>query len=155
MADAAVLVRRLRDRFGSFSYVYVVERGKRGRLHLHLGVSGYLPIDQVRDLWGLGFVHAARVRARAPQEAAGVVAGYLAGYVAKSLDESERGSGAHRYECAQGYQPTSAEADVETFDEGDQVLVAVMGGPPASRWSSSAAVGWEGPPVQVLMWADP
>jgi len=114
--DARAFVRRMRhDGHDLGAYIVVVERGTRGgRLHVHLGVGRFIPAAAIASGWQRGWVDVRRLlprnvagRRRAASE---LTAQYLAKYAAKSIEEdTERATGEHRYEVAQGYQPPTVE----------------------------------------------
>lgn len=169
MRQGAEFVARLRERFGPMPYVLVPETGTRsGRLHLHFGTNRWLPKEVVAELWGHGYVDA---RSLGPDnQSADRCAHYLSKYVGKSFEDSTfmrggryagmtvihapREKGEHRYEVAQGYQPTAIEAEGKTAEELLALVVSMMG-PSSSTWCSSSSPDWYGPPVWVLMWDEP
>jgi hypothetical protein len=108
-------------------YVVVVERGGlNGRLHIHIGYGRYLPAATVAAVWNRGWVDLrSLLRAdagRGHRSASAVAARYLAKYAAKALEENEeRSIGEHRYEVAQGHQPTFADGEC-TADELERIV---------------------------------
>ncbi len=162
MRAGAAFVRRLQKLLGrTFPYVVVVERGSKGtrRLHVHLAMGFYVPMDTLRNTWGQGFVYAQNLGDRGEDErkVASRVAGYVAKYVEKSFGEvaaAGRRRGDHRYEVGQGFQPATEVVE----DQGDEAdafrsAIALVGdGLPTYVWSSEAIKEWRGPPVRVLRW---
>jgi len=155
MADVAEFARKLQGEFGRMPYVYVPERGSKGRLHAHFGLGRYVPKERIAELWGHGYVDARRLGP--DNAAAGRCAHYLSKYVGKSFSDKEideghdRAKGDHRYEVAQGFQPVPLELEGDSLAEVRDEVVRLMG-PPSSWWSSSECDSWYGPPVWVLMW---
>ncbi len=108
----------------------------------------------IEQIWWRGFIKIkllGQVRAGAGVlEEARHVAGYLAKYVTKT---GSPGSGLHRYEVAQGFQPQRellrgrSEADVL-----DQACER-MGSAPIFVWRSKEVEDWEGPPALSVRWA--
>jgi CheY-like chemotaxis protein len=136
---------RRRNRGRRFPYVMVVERDADGdRCHLHLLLPA--PIATwVGDCWVQGWSDVERLRGKADQRAA-------AAYITKSVEDAEA-PGAHRYECAQGFQPRVLRASADDEEGARRWVMARMGGrAPSWEWSSLDCVGWLGPPVRVLMW---
>jgi len=83
----------LRDKFGSFSYIWVREEQENGYPHLHILVSRYLPQEEVARLWSEtkagDVVDIRRVEARK-------VGNYISKYLAKDA-MANVASGVHRY----------------------------------------------------------
>lgn len=50
-------IRRLRIKYGKFSYIAVIEFQKRGAIHYHLlSDLPYIPADELSMMWGQGFI---------------------------------------------------------------------------------------------------
>ncbi|MEO9240761.1 MAG: hypothetical protein ABI418_22045, partial [Jatrophihabitantaceae bacterium] len=93
------------------AYAWVPEWHKTGHgLHLHFAVGRFIPRSLIAASWPHGFVHI-KVIGDLPVGSgtlgeARKVAGYLSKYVAKSFADPNRVQGLHRYDLAQGFQPT-------------------------------------------------
>lgn len=158
--------RRLRAEFGPLPYVRVLERHRSGALHAHFGLPArFLDHARVSALWGHGFVHY-RDRRRRRISASGRVTGRryearaLAGYLAKYLakDPVRGDDGGHRYEVAEGFQPTvvrrsfgSLGASLEHIRERFELAA---GEHLDWMWDSSTFPDWTGPPVRYLRYEE-
>lgn len=87
--------------------------------HLHAGLRGFRPIEQMRALWGQGHVFVTGPgRGRKRQWGPRQLAGYLSKYLTKQIGADElagctpRPKGAHRYWRTEQYEPV---ADVRGF----------------------------------------
>lgn len=116
MKDAAAFVKRLRAAYfrgRRFPYVLVPEFHKDGHVHVHMAVAEFIPWDLFGRVWGHGYVAFTDFRSRKKGEKRGAAgkrsAGYLTKYVTKMFDEElgEAAAHRHRYEVAQGFEPTS------------------------------------------------
>lgn len=139
-------------------YAWMPEWHKTGHgLHAHFAVGRYIKRKVIDDAWGHGFVHIKLigdlpVGSTALTEARRA-AGYLSKYVAKTFDDAQaREMGLHRYDVAQGFQPktmrlsgTSAHAVLSEASE-------LMGGAPATQWSSLESPDWQGAPAIWAQW---
>lgn len=152
--------RELRESIGgaAFPYVWVPEWHKSGHgLHAHFAVGKFIRRAAIERAWGRGFVHIKLlgdlpVGSGALSEARRA-AGYLSKYVAKTFaDPDARVLGLHRYDVAQGFQPESVALSGSTVDEVLDQASAVLGGAPVTRWSSSEAEDWQGPPAIWAQW---
>ena len=100
----ARFMRLVRKRRGgkTFAYVAVLERQKRGAIHVHAAVSGYQDVRLLRALWleaigGLdGNIDVQFFRQRLP-----TLARYLTKYITKDI-EAQHGEGDHRYKRSRG-----------------------------------------------------
>lgn len=106
-----------------------------GRGFVHIKLLGDLPV-------GAGTIGEARN-----------AAGYLSKYVTKSFSDAGRPKGLHRFDVAEGFQPTvhrvtgvSADAVIGAASEG-------FGDTPAFRWSSAEVEDWGGGPAIWAQWA--
>lgn len=155
--DVAAFFRRLRKEAGSgaFAYVWVPEWHKSGHgLHIHAGVGSFLPKPLIKRSWGAGFVD---VRLLGSREGTTLVhearraAAYLSKYMGKDVGEGvERGL--HRYEVAQGFQPTAVEFVAHRLDQTIQQASEYMGARPEMVWRPEEDA-WDGPPVVWVSWA--
>jgi hypothetical protein len=158
-AHVSRFVRRLRcERGQKFAYVWVPELHKDGeRFHVHMGLGEYIAKARLGELWGHGFVDIRLIRSRetasAGSDHARQAARYLSKYVGKAFDAGEA-IGCHRYEVAQGFQPSK---DTRVFDSEAEARAwasTMMGGDtPSFVWSSSSVEDWQGPPVKVAFWS--
>ena len=79
-------------------------------------------------------------------------AGYLSKYISKAFD-APRVPGLHRFDVAQGFQPTRLRLHGRTSDEAIERAVEQMGGVvPAQIWRSDDAPQWQGPPAVWVSW---
>ncbi len=69
----------------------------------------------------------------------------------KALGQDLRGL--HRYEVAQGFQPTVRRLHGRSADDVLNQACAVMRGEPERRWSSADMEDWQGPPAVWFAWA--
>lgn len=157
-ADLGVFFRELRGALGGepLPYVWVPERHKDGvHLHAHFAVGRYIKRSLVRQVWGRGFVHM-KLLSDLPVGSTGVeesrrAAGYLSKYVAKTFDDPELGR--HRYDVAQGFQPSSQRFEGRSSEDVLGQAWQVLGGRElAFRWSSSDVEDWQGPPAVHFQW---
>ncbi len=156
--DVAQFFRSLRQLLGEdpFPYVWVPEWHKTDHgLHVHFAAGRFIPRRLIEQAWGHGFVHIKLLGQLAagagPRDEARVAARYLSKYVRKSIDE-RRIANRHRYEVAQGFQPTTVPLHARTVDDVLALAIAAMGGEPTDVWLSDEAIGWEGPPSVWAMW---
>jgi len=120
---------------------------------VHFAVGRYIRRSVIERAWGHGFVHIKLlgdlgVGAGALHEAR-AAARYLSKYVTKDLDGH---SGLHRYEVAQGFQPTFVRFGGVTAESVLNQASGVMQAEPEVVWRSSEA-DWEGPPAVWAAWA--
>ena len=87
---------------------------------------------------------------RATSEAR-LAAHYISPYVSRTLDEKHL-AGLHRYEVAQGFQPSSIEVYGPTAAAAIGNASKLMGREPAHIWLSSDTEGWSGPPACWGAW---
>lgn len=156
--NAADFFRRLRGEVGEpFPYVWVPElHGDQERFHLHFAVGRFIHFTHIRRAWGHGIVHI-KLLGDLPVGSgslgeARLASRYLSKYVGKDLGRID-GSGLHRYEVAQGYQPRSVELDGSTLDEVLSWAETYMGAPPERVWRSGDEDEWAGPPAVWASWA--
>ena len=162
-ADAAAFIRGVRGSLGKpFPYVWVPEWHSKGHgLHLHFAVGRYIPVGVIRQAWERGWVNI-KLLGDLPVGSGSLAesrlaARYLGKYVAKSFGEAPASgwrvpAGLHRYEVAQGFQPSRlrivGHTDLEVLAEAE----GVMRRPAARRWYSNEAKGWMGPPAMWASW---
>ena len=144
-----------------FAWLMTAEKGHRtGRWHIHLAFNAFLPVLQVRKVWGLGSVDCGRAPARhrgrhgkAPAvNESRRVATYCAKYVGKDFEDEA--PGAHRYEVAQGCQPPTIKFTSATEVESMAQAVALMpsGNTLHSIWRSGDMDDWKAPPAWKMVW---
>jgi hypothetical protein len=154
---AAGFFRSLRRMVGdAFPYVWVPEWHKGGHgLHLHFAVGRYIPRGQIEGAWGRGFVHIKLLGdlpvGSGPLAEARIAARYLSKYVGKAFDDVPT-DGLHRYEVAQGFQPTSVRIESIGLNEALDHASANMGSRPERVWHSDSNPHWEGPPTVWASW---
>lgn len=144
---------------GAFPYLWVPEWHKTGHgLHVHFAVGQFIPRGRIQAAWGRGFVHIKRLSdlpvASTTWHESRRAAGYLSKYVTKAFEPGEREHllGLHRYEVGQGFQPPVLRLAGRSSAEVLAKAEKVMGGPPAQRWSSADAEGWQAPPAVWFAW---
>ena len=156
--DLAEFFRGLRRGLGeqALPYLWVPEWHAGGHgLHAHFAVGRYVGQSLIRDVWGHGFVHI-KLLGDLPVGSgklgeARLAARYLSKYVAKNVDE-RRVAGLHRYEVAQGFQPTKLALLGRSEDDVLEQAAERMGGPPDYVWRSSSVEGWRGPAALWASW---
>jgi hypothetical protein len=159
--DVAAFFRALRDELGGspLAYVWVPEWHKSDHgLHVHFAVGQFIARGKIASAWGRGFVHIKRLSdlpvGSTTWDEARRAAGYLSKYVTKAFEPEGRGRvlGLHRYEVAQGFQPTVLRLSGRSARELREKAEAVMGGPPARSWSSAEVEDWKAPPAVWFAW---
>lgn len=155
---AGEFFRRLRAGLGGqpLPYLWVGEWHPGGHgLHLHFAVGRYVKRGLIAQAWGRGHVSIKLLGdlgsgRRGVLEEARHAAGYLSKYVTKA---GSPGSGLHRYELAQGFQPRRVtlrgRSEAHVLDQASEIL----GARPTFLWRSSEAEEWEGPPALSARWA--
>ncbi|OOB89890.1 hypothetical protein B0T42_14885 [Rathayibacter sp. VKM Ac-2630] len=158
--DLADFFRRLRAGLDGkpLPYVWVPEWHKTDHgLHAHFAVGRYIKRSVIEDSWGRGFVHIKLigdlpVGSTALAEARRA-AGYLSKYVAKTFgDERVQEAGLHRYDLAQGFQPETMRLSGRSAEAVLSEASELMGGAPATRWSSRENPEWQGAPAIWAQW---
>lgn len=158
--DLSAFFRDLRDVAGgdAFPYVWVPEWHKSGHgLHVHFAVGRFIPQRLIRDAWGHGFVSIKLIGdlpvGSGVLSEARRAAGYLSKYVAKTFSEgTDRLPGRHRYDVAQGFQPTKISVHGRSPDHVLDQASEIFGMQPAHQWSSSEVDDWAGPPAIWAQW---
>jgi len=115
-----------------------------------------VPRRLIERSWGRGFVHI-KLLSELPvgsteRAEARLAARYLSRYVGRELDDQRRGSGLHRYEVAQGFQPEPVACYGASAGEVIERASVLMGGQPERVWQSSETEGWRGPPACWAQW---
>lgn len=154
----AVFFRRLRRAGGdrAFPYAWVPEWHKTDHgLHAHFAVGRYLPRRAIEEAWGHGFIHI-KLLSDLPVGSGKLAearraAGYLSKYAGKDFDH-EKLPGLHRYEVAQGFQPTFTQVRGLHLGSVLEQAEAIMGSAPSYVWQSQTAEGWQGPPAVWVSW---
>lgn len=159
-SDVHVFFRTLRSGLGGkpLPYAWVPEWHKSGHgLHVHFAVGRYVRRSLVESAWGHGFVHVKLLgglgHGATSVDEARIAAGYLSKYVGKTFtDPHLRDLGRHRYDVAQGFQPTK----VRLYDRQPDALIAqasqMLDAPLSHLWRSEGEAGWEGPPAIWAQW---
>jgi hypothetical protein len=152
----ARFIRRLRGFLGEgdFPYLWVPEWHKQGHgLHGHVAVGRYINRSAIDAAWGHGFVHIKLLGdlpvGSGTLDQARVAARYLSKYLVKDM-QALQGSGLHRYEVAQGFQPTSVGVHTYFLDDAIREASELVGGEePAYLWrvgsdpeSGKPAMAW-------------
>jgi len=154
--DVGLFIRRLRRGVGvdSMPYLWAPEWHPKGHgLHGHFAVGRYVRRGIIEEAWGHGFVHI-KLIGDLPVGSGGWAEArqtgrYLAKYVSKA---PAAGSGLHRYEVAQGFQPEK----VTVWDRSAEGALAkastIFGCEPEVVWQSQDEERWEGPPALWASW---
>ena len=154
-ADVADFFRRLRQRHAQgFPYLWTAEWHRLGHgLHVHFAVGRFIRRSWIDEAWGRGMVDI-RLLGDVPSGAgalgeARLAARYLAKYVSKA---PAAGSGLHRYEVAQGFQPRRESIHAPTAQGALAIASARLGAEPTLvKWSRDATE-WHGPPAVWALW---
>lgn len=171
-AAMSLFRRRVRYVVGDEPWLWVPERGKKGRLHVHYAVGWWErlaavevcercaspSLSKVRSdvpdagsfcigcLWGHGWVGR-------PSEAVGdprALAGYVSKYVGKDL-VGLVAPGANRYRVARGHQPEAMRGRVESWRAAVGILRRVSSGGVVQALHDEIE-SWEGPPTWTVTW---
>jgi hypothetical protein len=156
--EVAEFFRTLRALLGGepFPYVWVPEWHKTDHgLHVHFAVGRFIARRLIEQAWPHGFVHI-KLLGQLPagstvRDEARVAARYLSKYVRKAFD-ARRIPGLHRYEVAQGFQPTTVHLHARSVEQVLAQAADAMGGDPVEVWHSDDAIGWQGPPSVWGLW---
>lgn len=100
----ARFTRLVRKRLGkAFAYVAVLERQKRGAIHIHAAVHGYQDVKLLRATWHevIGGTDKGGFDVQWMRQNLAVVARYLSKYISKDLD-TKHSQGDHRYKRSRG-----------------------------------------------------
>ncbi len=159
-ADVAEFFRNVRAGLDgeALPYVWVPEWHKTGHgLHLHFAVGRFVPRGLIAEAWGRGFVHIKLLgdigHGATDLDEARRAAGYLSKYVAKTFtDPGARVLGFHRYDVAQGYQPTKVSLYARSRDALIDQASQTLESPPTKVWTSDGHEGWQGPPAVWAQW---
>ena len=153
--DVAEFWRRLRGRHQrAFPYLWTAEWHPGGHgLHVHFAVGRFIPQRWIAAAWGHGFVHI-KLLGDVPAGSgslgeARLAARYLAKYVSKAPGA---GSGLHRYEVAQGFQPRRELIEAPTASAALDLASARLQAEPTRVWWSRDEAEWHGPPAVWASW---
>lgn len=158
-AEVAAFFRTLRALLGdvAFPYLWTSEWHKSGHgLHVDFAVGRFIKRSLIEQAWGHGFVHI-KLLGDLPVGSGTIAearqaARYLSKYVGKDFD-AKRSQGLHRYEVAQGFQPTVVSVWGRTREEAIDLACSVMHGVrPEVIWLSDEKDDWQGPPAMWLQW---
>jgi hypothetical protein len=155
--DVGIFIRRLRYQLKveSLPYLWVPEWHPKGHgLHAHFAVGRFVRRALIENSWPHGFVHIKLLGdlpvgsgALAESRRAGR---YLGKYVSKA---PAAGSGLHRYEVAQGFQPEKIAVWGQTVESSLAKASAMLGSQPEQIWQSRDVEEWAGPPCVWASWA--
>jgi len=174
VAAVRLFLRRLRYAGVDQPYGWVIERGKKGRLHVHFACDWWASSGAVevcdrcavaglravrtdipgRDafcigcLWGQGFVGAPSVCIGDPRG----VAVYVSKYAAQDFGLSE--SGKNRYHVPRGHQPPIERHGAYTFDGAVRVLGRYLdvGRADVTPVHMIEGIDWRGPELWSFRW---
>ena len=132
------------------------EWDKDGNLHAHFGLGRYVPWRLIRSTWRRGHIFIKllsdmRVGSIRRDEARRVAV-YLSKYLGKTFDSPQL-FGRHRYDLAQGFQPSVLHLSGRSAHDVRGQASGVMGADPARTWSSAEVKGWDRPPAVWFAWA--
>jgi hypothetical protein len=157
--DVGEFFRSLRASLGGdpFPYLWVPELHADGeRFHVHFAVGRYVGRRLIEQAWGRGFVHIKLIgnlsSTSTSWHEARVAARYLGKYVAKSFEGERQVPGLHRFEVAQGFQPSKMVLQAPSRDEIISDAIDVMGVHVGHVWSSEDQEGWAAPPALWISW---
>lgn len=150
-AEGERFIRRLRRQLGhNLPYVMVPEEGSEtGRLHLHLALGEYVPVELMESVWGLGWVFV--TPPRSGERAAQRVAAYVAKYVGKDIEATGR----QGYRVAEGYQPRMEVALVDSLGAALALVSRAAGCELRVVALHDEVENWPGRPVWKLRAAPP
>ena len=110
-------------------------------------VGDYIRHGIIKQAWGRGFVGIKLIGDLGIGEGrlgeARKAAGYISKYVAKSIDD-DRPAGLHRYDLAEGFQPTWTRVVGRSADEVFALASDMFNAEPSYRWSSAQVPDWRG-----------
>lgn len=151
--DVADCMRRLRNRFRRWRYLYVIEYGeKSGRLHVHFATNCFVPKQAVAACWSHGFVDVRRLNAGRGGDPR-AAARYLSKYVAKAHDSGRRQRSRRRFVPGHGLRLDAVRSQHHDYYEAERALAVMLGGaPPNHVWTSRESESWRGPPCTVAFW---
>jgi hypothetical protein len=157
--DLADFFRALRTALGgqSLPYVWVPEWHKTDHgLHAHFALNRFVGWRLIRATWGHGNISIKLLSdlpaGSSKREEARRAAGYLSKYVSKTFDAPHL-FGRHRYDVAQGFQPTVRRLTGRSADDVLDQACAVMDSEPIRSWSSAQVEDWDRPPAVWFAWA--
>jgi hypothetical protein len=155
--DVARFFRRLRERVGrDLAYAWVPEWHPGGHgLHVHFVVGRFVHYRDIREAWGHGMVHITLLSdlpvGSGVRGEARLAARYLSKYLGKDFGPRD-GSGLHRYEVAQGFQPRAEVIRTPSWEDGIDAASMLVRGSPEYIWRSADAADWAGPPAIWATW---
>jgi hypothetical protein len=158
-AHVAEFIIRLRELLGgrALAYVWVPEWHKTHGLHLHLAFARFVPRSALIAAWGRGHVwiqlHGDLGVGGGSLAEARRTAAYLSKYISKAFDTDDRILGRHRYEVAQGFQPSTERIYGTSFASMAEASCDRMGSRPVREWRSDQEDEWRGPPSFWFQWA--
>lgn len=156
MAAVSGFVRRLRATYGEQPYWFSPELHPGGHgWHCNVFLPRFLPHADIERLWSHGYVWAKdwtkddRVKGESFLVKLRAGASYGAKYAAKDWGVEQLAQGAHRYERAEGYDPTAILAEVRTVADGVALALDHLGAG-IYVWRSCESPDWDGPPCAVV-----
>lgn len=110
-------IQRLRYKYYDFKYIAVIEFQKRGAVHYHmLSDLPFIPVDEVKKIWGNGFVKIQAI------DHVDNIGAYLVKYMNKDNDDT-------RLQGEKGYLMSKNLAkplELSSWKDGDALLFAVV-----------------------------
>jgi hypothetical protein len=122
--DFVRYARLIREKFGTFAYVVVSERQKRGAIHFHIAVAGHVDVVFHRQAWrsvvGEGNIDVSY----RPDQPITKLARYLVKYIVKDILNEENIKGQNRYRVSQGIEsPEILKRQLPYISQGARVQV--------------------------------
>jgi len=157
-SDVSEFFRKIKKVTGeNIPYVWVPEWHKTNHgLHVHFAVGRYIPVSEIRNSWGRGFVHIKLLSdlpvGSTDVHEARVAAGYLGKYIGKDLGDNRRIERLHRYDLAQGFTPSKLRFRGNTSEEVVNEAISRMAQEPVTFWNSNNDSEWTKPPAIWMAW---
>lgn len=132
-------VRFVHRRYPHDKFIAVPELQKRGALHFHFPISGWMPKEKLRyyhDCWrkatrkygGTFNISWHRRHGVSDSENSVRICNYLSKYMSKQLGQTPRELGKHRYRASKDIQPPRVKylMDAQTLDKAAEELVSLI-----------------------------
>jgi len=139
----------------AFPYTYVLELHKsREGYHVHVAVPlGFMDKHVLQKMWGHGLVwfeDRTAPKGTSARKQSEILSSYLAKYLDKSFMDEGREFGEHRYEVAQGFDPTQVRREFASIKEAREWLAGYPNEWFRECWSSNEKEEWDGRPVWLF-----
>jgi hypothetical protein len=152
--DREVVLRRLqeferglREKWPDLRWLWVLERHKSGNMHVHMGVSKWLPKAAIREVWAKGFVDIRRLTSKrtGTRQTPHDTSRYLSKYIAKCADDVPKGK--RRFSASHNSDYGRVECEVETREEAELIVRSLISVTFQGFVSTETSDGWRGPPI--------